>query len=64
MVDFLLACGVDVATSLRSFAWMTFDFGDVGLLTGCCFLLCDSDGDSDSDAFCTPSDVLPCFTVN
>lgn len=55
MVDFL--CDVDV-TSLRSFVWMTFDFGDAELLTGF-FLLCESAGES--VVFCTtpPSGVLP-----
>lgn len=56
---FKLACGVDV-TELRSFDWMTFDFGEAGLLTFF-FRLCDSDGESDVVLLRAPSDVLPFF---
>lgn len=73
MAVFRLACGVDVAdvvvtvVELRSDAavvavvvgWMTFDFGDAGLLTFCCFLVCESDGENDVVFVCAPSLVFP-----
>lgn len=54
----MLACGIDGVTVLRSLLfWMTFDFGDAGLLT-ICFALCESDGENDV-TFCPPFDCFP-----
>lgn len=39
--------------------WMTFVFGDAGLLTFGFFLLCESDGENDVVFVCAPSLLLP-----